>query len=181
MNLIEKLNENKNSNLNYNKTTSEIIINLSITPFEFLCPFKLIKDNLIIFKIKGNWNINNNKNKNEIYNNFPIGVLLGRNSSCGEDENYFKIYNEMKYIPKKDGCLFLKFNLNHYLIYEIYGKCNIIISNVNLINPIFPLYQFLGFDNEIHNIDLITYLNYLKKNPKLFIKNFLINLKKKKI
>ena len=109
-----------------------------------------------------------------------IGTLLGRNSSCYE-EGYFKIENGMKYTPKKDGCLFLKFNLNEYSKYKTSGDCNILILFANLIKPKFPLYEFLGFDNNINNIDLITYLNYLRKYPKLFINNFLLHLKGKKI
>ena len=55
----------------------------------------------------------------------------------------------MKYTPKKDGCLFLKFNLNNYSKYKISGDCNIVILFSDLIEPIFPLYKFLGFDNDI--------------------------------
>ena len=154
------------------------MVNLSITPFEYLCPFKLIKNKTIIFQIIGKWNIKNNKN--ELYNNYLIGTLLGRNSSCYE-EGFFKIENGMKYTPKKDGCLFLKFNFNEYSKYKITGNCNIIILFVDLIEPIFPLYEFLGFDDNINDIDLITYLNYLRQYPKLFINNFLLHLKGKKI
>lgn len=87
----------------------------------------------------------------------------------------------MKYTPKKDGCLFLKFNLNNYSKYKISGDCNIVILFGDLIEPIFLLYKFLRFDNDINNIDLITYLNYVRKNPQLFISNFLLHLKGNKI
>ena len=108
----EKNNKIENNIYGYKRNSiSEIIISLSITPFEFLCPFKLIKGNYITIRIKGNWIIE--KNKNEIYDNYPVGILLGRNSSCSE-EGYFQISNGMKYIPKKNGCLFIKFNYKPY-------------------------------------------------------------------
>lgn len=175
----EKNNKIENNIYGYKRNSiSEIIISLSITPFEFLCPFKLIKGNYITIRIKGNWIIE--KNKNEIYDNYPVGILLGRNSSCSE-EGYFQISNGMKYIPKKNGCLFIKFNYNPYSNPKISGKCSIIVSYVNLIDPIFPLYKFLGFEDEITNISLITYLNFMRKSPKVFANNFLAHLKKKQI
>jgi hypothetical protein len=96
----EKNNKIENNIYGYKRNSiPEIIINLSITPFEFLCPFKLIKGNFITIRIKGNWIIE--KNKNEIYDNYPVVILLGRNSSCSE-EGYFQISNGMKYIPNKN-------------------------------------------------------------------------------
>ena len=85
----------------------EVVLNLKPSPLEILCPFELKEGKSVIFRINGKQKVGNEIV--EVYNSFPLGVLLGRNSSCGE-EGFFAIYNGQKYTPTKKGGLFLKFN-----------------------------------------------------------------------
>ena len=158
----------------------EVILTLKPSPLEFLCPLELTENKSIIFRINGKVK-NENNETNEIYNTFPLGQLLGRNSSVG-DEGYFQIYNGLKYTPKKSGGLFLKFNYDIYNKYELKGECILTISLATQMNNIDLIYRHLGFGNvnDGSERELFFYINLFREYPLQFCNVYLKDLEKYK-
>lgn len=160
----------------------EVVLNLKPSPLEILCPFELKEGRSIIFRINRKQKAGNETT--EMYNSFPLGALLGRNSSCGE-EGFFEIYNGQKYTPKKKGGLFLKFNYDWYGKYEINEEIHVIISLAHRISDMTMLYKSIGFDNckslyDNHKkfMDVIFFINLLRSNPSNFGGVYLQHLSK---
>lgn len=160
----------------------EVVLNLKPSPLEILCPFELKEGKSVIFRINGKQKVGNEIV--EVYNSFPLGVLLGRNSSCGE-EGFFAIYNGQKYTPTKKGGLFLKFNYDWYGKYEVNEEISVIISLAHQITDMIMLYKSIGFenckslyDNDKKFMDFKFFINLLRSEPAKFGDIYLKHLSK---
>lgn len=166
------------------KPNNYVVIDLVISPFDYLCPIILKKDVQIVLKILGKWKLNTNEkdlsergyiDSNETYNGLPIGVLIGRNSACPE-EGYFKIYNGLRYTPKQTGLLFVCFNHDWYSKLEPQGQPSLTISLTSF-TEYNTIYKTIGF-NILHLGDsvILEYINMARLKPKLFANIFLEHL-----
>lgn len=166
------------------KPNNDLVIELVISPYDYLCPLILQKDKQIVFKITGKWSINTNAkdldyrgniDSLETLNGFPIGVLMGRNSSCPE-EGYFKIYNGLRYTAKKNGVLFVCFNYDWYSKMEPQGQPSLSISLSSFVDQD-TLYKNMGLELVYLSDNMILkYINMARVKPKEFTDIYLGHL-----
>ena len=199
-NSINEIVNIKKENSTSNKTILNVIVNAN--RYEAMYPIWIEKDTEIIFKVNGKWkinnlkectsigienekideskNINNNVNNNIINNefNFNNGALIGRILN----DIPFLIYDNLSYISKISGPLFLKMNIKKYFYkFSPSGKLFLKIIGAKNIESFNKIDELIGWDKNINilencnNKKNITSLSILDKETIIFFNKMRFN------
>ena len=199
-NSINEIVNIKKENSTSNKTILNVIVNAN--RYEAMYPIWIEKDTEIIFKVNGKWkinnlkectsigienekideskNINNNVNNNIINNefNFNNGALIGRILN----DIPFLIYDNLSYISKISGPLFLKMNIKKcFCKFSPSGKLFLKIIGAKNIESFDKIDELIGWDKNIKNLEYsnnkknITSLSILDKETIIFFNKMRFN------
>ncbi len=210
----------KNNNSNQNKSILNVMVNAN--RYEAMYPIWIEKDSEIIFKVNGKWKINNLKectsigienekeNKNEKIdktkivnnnvndnniinneNNFNNGALIGRILN----DIPFVIYDNLSFVSKKSGPLFLKMNIKKcFCKFSPSGKLFLKIIGAKNIESFDKIDELIGWDKDIKKLEYcnnnnnicslsfldketIIFFNKMRFNSNLFATLYLNNIK----
>ena len=192
----------KKENSSSNETILNVIVNAN--RYEAMYPIWIEKNSKILFKVNGKWKIdnlkectsigiendnknekenkiiNNNQNKNIINNeiNFNNGALVGRILN----DIPFVIYDNLTFISKISGPLFLKMNIKKcFCKFSPSGKLFLKIIGAKNIESFDKIDELIGWDKNIKNLEYsnnsknISSLSFLDKETIIFFNKMRFN------